>query len=1193
MSSPESPNQAPPADPPHSGESDRGTDAAGGESADAAPLLQGRLGSASFLGLVWTQFFGAFNDNMFRWLAVPIAQQYLSHQAAIAWGGLALTLPFLVFLPTAGWLADRFSKRTVIIGCKLAEIALMILGTLCILYGNVYLLFALVALMGTQSALFGPAKFGAIPEILPPHLLSKGNGIMGLATIVAVGLGTVAGFSLYDLTTPEFGFSTLGTIWPAAVALIGVGLVGTIASLFIERHPAADPQRTMALNPIAEAIPGFRALAADRALLRTAWGIAFFYFLAMLSQMNIDPYGEMVLGLEKTDVGILMGILIAGVGTGSILAGVWSEGKVELGIVPLGALGICFSSLFVFLAGSLVNPDAEVKAQFAYWGSCIGLFVLGTSAGLYSVPLEAFLQYRSELKTRGMVLAASYFLSFTLVVISTGIFYLLYEMGLTATQVFMLAGLVTVPVAVYIIWLVPDWTVRFILWLWTHSLYRLRVHGREHVPERGGGLIVVNHVSFVDGILMCISSSRFIRFLVYADFTEMPFLRRIGKIMRVIPIRATGGPKELVRSLQTAREAIQNGELVCIFAEGQLTRTGQMQPFQRGMLKIVQGTDAPIIPAYIHGLWGSIFSWRGGKLFWKRPQKWPYPVHIHFGNPIYHSRDAAQVRLEVERLGAEAVEMDAARQPIPARRFIRHCKRHKGRVKVVDSTKVSLSRGKLLAGALALRKALKRHVLSPDEQNVGLLLPPSVGGAVANMAVSLNGRVGINLNYTLSEEVLNYCVDKAGIKHVLTSKRFLEQKPYTLKNAEFVLLEDLREKITGFDKLRAALSAYVVPARCLEWSLGLHKISPDETLTVVFTSGSTGEPKGVVLSHANIGSNIEAVDHLLNLKDEDGIVGVLPFFHSFGYTACLWLAMCYNVRGIYHFNPLDAKVVGRLCKEHRATILMATPTFLKMYLKRCEKEDFESIDMVVTGAEKLPVELARQFEEKFGILPTEGYGTTELSPVVAVNIPDHRSRQVYQQGTKLGTVGRPIPGVTAKVVDPETGEDRGIGPEGLLLIKGPNVMQGYLDEPEKTAEVLQDGWYNTGDFAALDADGFVTITGRQSRFSKIGGEMVPHIRIEQELTKICEPPGAEDGELTLAVTAVPDEKRGERLVVLYTRLCKPASEVVKELAATGLPKLWLPSSGAFFQVDEIPVLGTGKLDLRGLKELAEAAVEKS
>lgn len=1150
--------------------------------ADPVVRREGSLTSLSFLGLVVTQFLGAFNDNCFRWLGVAIATQKMEASQAIAIGTVCLTVPFLIFTPTAGWMADRFSKRSVILGFKVAEVFITLFGLVSILYGNVWMLFATTTFLGIQSSLFGPAKFGSIAEILPTRLLSKGNGLMAMTTIVAVGLGTIAGFALYDASEPILGAGDVSRILWIAVVLLGAAIGGVAACLLVAGEPAADPQRKAALNPIVATVPALRVLISDPRLLRTSLGIAFFMFLASLSQQNILAYGEDILHLDKTQVGILFGILIAGVGCGSVLAGIWSEGKVELGIVPIGALGIIFSTIFIFCSGSLF------AGPYAYWGSCLGLFTLGTSAGLYDVPLEAYLQFRSDRKTRGTILAGSYFLSYVFIVLSAGILVFLDRvLGLSASAIFLLCGLLTIPVMAYILSLLPDLTFRFGMWLLTHTVYKLRVFGRENIPEKGPALIVSNHISFIDGVLMMITSSRMIRFIIYADFTEMPLLRRLGKIMRVIPIDASRGPKELVRSLRTAKEAIEDGELVCIFAEGQLTRTGQMQPFQRGMMKIVQGTDAPIIPVYIHGLWGSIFSWRGGKLFWKRPRQIPYPVDIHIGEPIHGAKGPAEVRQVVEQIGAEAVKMDIQRQPIPVQKFIRHAKSQKWKQKVVDSAKVSLTGGKLLAAALAFRRILERQVLAKDEQTIGLLLPPSVGGVLANMAVALNGRTSVNLNYTLSEDVLNFCVKKAGLKHVLTSRKFLEKKPYKLEGAEFVFLEDLKEEITGLDRALAVAAAYLMPARMLEWLLGLNRIRPQETMTIVFTSGSTGEPKGVVLSHANIGSNIEAVDHLLNLSQKDAIIGVLPFFHSFGYTACLWLPMCYPVRGVYHFNPLDAKVVGRLCQENKATILMATPTFLKMYLRRCEKAELETLDLIVVGAEKLPLDLARQFHEKFGVLPTEGYGTTELSPVAAVNIPDHRSHGMFQQGTKLGTVGRPLPGVTAKVVNPDTREDLGIEQEGLLLIKGPNVMVGYLDEPEKTAESVCDGWYNTGDFAVIDNEGFVSITGRQSRFSKIGGEMVPHIKIEQELTTICDTSDNDEGQILFAVTAVPDDNKGERIVVLHRPLSKPVEEILKELSATGLPNLWLPNKNSFIEVESIPILGTGKLDLRGIKEVAE------
>lgn len=522
----------------------------------------------------------------------------------------------------------------------------------------------------------------------------------------------------------------------------------------------------------------------------------------------------------------------------------------------------------------------------------------------------------------------------------------------------------------------------------------------------------------------------------------------------------------------------------------------------------------------------------------------------------------------------------------PPRRFLRMARRNLFRSKIADSSGMELTGGRLLTAALVLRRLLRR-VLDDDERTVGLLLPPSVGAVIANAAVTLAGRAAVNLNYTLSDGEVDYCIRQAGIRRVLTSRRFLEKRPINF-HAEAVHLEDFRGRAGRWDKLASLIAAYLLPAAVLERRLGLNRTGPDELLTVIFTSGSTGEPKGVMLSHRNVGSNLDGVEQRFHISRDDVVLGVLPFFHSFGYTANLWLALNLDPRVVYHFNPVDARTVGKLCREHGVTITMATPTFLRTWMKRCEPEQFTTLDTVVVGAEKMPLELAAAFKEKFGIEPTEGYGTTELSPVAAANVPEHRLTAGEGPGTKLGTVGRPFPGVEAKIVHPETGEDLGPGGEGLLFIKGPNVMQGYLNLPEKTAEVLRDGWYNTGDIARIDADGFIKITGRQSRFSKIGGEMVPHVRIEQELAKIVDESAGDDAEaeVQLAVTAVPDEKKGERLIVLHRPLSKPVEQLRSELADAGLPNLWIPAHESFIEVEEIPVLGTGKLDLKAVKQLA-------
>ncbi len=524
--------------------------------------------------------------------------------------------------------------------------------------------------------------------------------------------------------------------------------------------------------------------------------------------------------------------------------------------------------------------------------------------------------------------------------------------------------------------------------------------------------------------------------------------------------------------------------------------------------------------------------------------------------------------------------------------FIRQCKRRKRRLKVADSRGTELTGGRLLAGTLVLRRLLRRNVLNDNERYVGLLLPSSVGGFVANVAVSIDRRIAVNLNYTVAPDVMNFCIKQCGIRHVLTSEQFIERVNERFNfdlakelDAELVYLEHLREKASAADKLIGAFQAYAVPAGILQRFLGLHQIQADDVLTVIFTSGSTGTPKGAVLTYSNVASNVEAINQVVHIQPDDMLIGILPFFHSFGYTVTMWTAASLDLAAAYHFDPLDGRQIGKLCERYGGTLLLSTPTFLRTYLRRCTKEQFATLDVVVAGAEKLPKDLSDAFEEKFGVRPVEGYGTTELSPLVSVNIPASRAADSFQTVAKEGTVGRPVPGVSAKITDLDTGQDIGTNQSGMLWIKGPNVMRGYLDRQDLTDDVINDGWYKTGDVAQIDDDGFITITGRESRFSKIGGEMVPHIKIEEALTEIIA--GDEEEGLKAAVTAVPDAKKGERLIVIHTKLDQTPDQLCKALAEKGLPNIFIPSTNSFCEVEELPILGTGKLDLKGIQQIAK------
>lgn len=525
------------------------------------------------------------------------------------------------------------------------------------------------------------------------------------------------------------------------------------------------------------------------------------------------------------------------------------------------------------------------------------------------------------------------------------------------------------------------------------------------------------------------------------------------------------------------------------------------------------------------------------------------------------------------------------------RLFIRRCREKGARIKVADSSGVKLSGNDLLLRTLALKRIIDREVLQSrfksieDEKHVGVLLPPTVPAVVVNMALTLSRRVAVNLNYTVSESIINRCIEQAQIKHVLTSRKVMEKLGMNL-NAQVVYLEDLKDKATLGDKIVAFTQSKLLPEGMLASQFQLHKNKPDDRLTIIFTSGSTGIPKGVPLTFNNIASNVQGFDATIHVKEDDCFLGILPFFHSFGYTGTLWAVGCLPCSGAFHYNPLEPKQIAKLIETYKCTIVLGTPTFLRGFLKRIEPEQFKTVDVVVVGAEKMPIPLAQAFEERFGVRPIEGYGTTELSPVVAVNVPPSRARTLEgKNALREGSVGKPIPGVHARAVSLED-HSKVLGPDqtGMIEISGPNVMQGYLNQPELTAKVMNNGWYITGDVGFVDADGFIHITGRESRFSKIGGEMVPHIQIEEELNKIV---GGDEDILKLAVCGVPDEKKGEKIIVLYTELPEEPDAIIKKLIAAGLPSIYIPSPDGFIKVDAIPILGTGKLDLRGLQNLAK------
>ena len=1147
------------------------------------------LKSRSFWALIVTQFLGAFNDNAFKMMVLLFVSMGLvqSKGGAIYTSGATATfaVAYILFSASAGYFADRFSKRLIIVLAKVAEIGVMGLAFFALLAGDKVTPIVVLFLMAAQSTFFSPAKYGILPEILDDDELSQGNGIINTTTYVAIILGSVAGgwlmSALGEFVTQADGTKAYeGPLHSAALVFIGIAMLGTITSLFVGRVPASGSHKQFRWNFLADSWAGIQRVRRDRPLFLAMLANMYVWVFGAVFIQNFASYGwEIIKAGDADTISNLVGLLCVGIAVGSVLAGKLSGRKVEFGLVPFGAIGIticCIGYWFTAMPASLT---------VRLWLTGVNQVFLGFFVGFFVVPLNAYIQQKSPRDAKGDNIAVLNFITFTGILAgAVAVYGLSMGLGMNPAHIFVVFGVATIGVTITICWVLPDFLIRFVSWLATQTLYRFRVAGMEHVPKDGPALLVCNHVSLVDAALVSACVQRPIRFVMYRAYYKHPLLHWAAKMNRAIPIAPEDGPRALVEAFQEARRAlVEEGALVCVFAEGSITRTGNLLGFRSGFERIVHGTDVPIVPVNLDRVWGSIFSYARGKVFWKWPRAIPYPVTVSFGPPMPSSSSAHDVRTAVAELSADAFEHRKGSQVLLHEAFIRMARRMWGRPCIADSSGAKLTYGRLLTAAALVSKQVKR--LAQGDEHVGLLLPPSAGGVVANIATLFGGKVPVNLNYTTSTESIRSAMATCGIRRVLTSRKFVEKAKLDLM-PEMVMLEDVMDVITPWQKVRAVVAMRLLPRWVLCVMYSRRRQKPDDPATVIFSSGSTGVPKGVVLSHKNIASNLEGFCQVVEFSRDDCVCGVLPFFHSFGFTVTLWAPLLRNFRAIYHPNPLDGKTIGRLIREHRVTHLISTPTFLMGYTRQCKPADMTSLKLVVTGAEKLKPRVADAFEEKFGIRPLEGYGCTELSPAVSVNIPDvHRPDGQIQVGTKEGTIGQPLPSIAAKIVDAETGEALPVGQEGLLLIKGPNVMLGYLGQPEKTAEVIENGWYRTGDVARIDEDGFITITDRISRFSKIGGEMVPHIAVEEAIYTAL---GIGESEHVCVVTSVPDERKGEQLAVLHTKLPITVDELCEKLKAADLPNLWVPRRDRFHEIDAIPVLGSGKVALSEAKRIAAA-----
>jgi acyl-[acyl-carrier-protein]-phospholipid O-acyltransferase / long-chain-fatty-acid--[acyl-carrier-protein] ligase len=707
--------------------------------------------------------------------------------------------------------------------------------------------------------------------------------------------------------------------------------------------------------------------------------------------------------------------------------------------------------------------------------------------------------------------------------------------------------------------------------------YRVTARGLENLPA-GGFLLVPNHISWVDALILQLACPRPIRYVIDQEYYHKPILHPILRAIGCIPI----SKRQSHAAVRIAAEKLNEGEIVCVFPEGELERRGTLLRLQRGYEVIARHAEAQVVPVWLDQLWGSIFSFQGGKFFRKFPKRIRYPVTVAFGKPLdAKAADVATVREELLKLG----EFCFSRRPSLDRHLAEDCvrglKRRPFAAAVVDGIDhTQLSCGKLLGAAAAFSRYLRKEF--PDER-IAIVLPASKGSMVANLAVMLANKVPVDLNFTIGRAANESCCRRANLRVAISATPFIER----VKDFPWP------ERVLKLDELMPQLKRQIVlwwimsmifPTRLLLRLLNIPKKGGHAEAVLLFTSGTTGEPKGAVMSHRNVLGNVSQFRELLDAKKTDAILASLPFFHTFGSTVTLWYPFIEGVRIITYPNPLDAAKCAALIDRYKLTFLLLTPTFLRLYLRKAESEQLKTLRLIITGAEKLPVDLASHFEERFHKKVFEGYGLTETAPVVSVNLPDPESPKPgahVQPSSRLGSVGRLAPGIAAEIREPETGQKLSLYDSGMLWLRGVNIFEGYLHDPERTTEVLRDGWLKTGDVGRFDEDGFLYIEGRVSRFSKIGGEMVPHEAIEQKIIELMGLAGRD--ERPIAIIGVRDEAKGEALVLL-SAVDIDTAELRKKLQEAGVPNLWIPKH--LQRVEAIPVLASGKLDLKRCQECA-------
>ncbi|WP_295538325.1 acyl-[ACP]--phospholipid O-acyltransferase [uncultured Thiohalocapsa sp.] len=1102
-----------------------------------------------------------------------------------------ILLPFILLFTPSGWLADRWPKNRVMRIAAWVAVGITLAITACYYLGLFWPAFIMTFVLALQSAIYSPSKFGYIKELCGIEALTPANAWVQASSSIAILAGILSFSVLFELllATPngDIGGSGLPpdeiirTIAPVGWFLVLGSLVEVaLAYRLPDKRPGAPAMHFDWSQYVSGRYLGHNLHAAwDNAVIwLSIIGLGVFWGISQVLLAAFPAFVEDSLGEANTVV--IQGVMaFAGIGiiVGAAIAGRISRDHVETGLIPFSALGIA-ATLFVL-------PAIGVT-----WLHGINFLALGLAAGMFIVPLNALIQFNAGERELGRVLAAKNFILHWIMLAGL-VVTVISALAETGSRAIMLAlALVGLGGAIYTVWQLPQSLVRFFIARLMATRYRLQVIGLDNMPAQGGVLMLGNHISWIDWAMVQMASPRPVRFVMERVIYERWWLKWFLDFFGVVPISGTSSG----HALRRVTGLINRGEVVCIFPEGTLSKNAQLAAFKRGFERAAQGADGVILPFYLRGLWGSRFSNASEKLKASRRGGRARDVIVAFGPTLPITSDAQQVKQAVIELSVSSWAEHVQTLPTLPAAWLATAKRRLGTPVVLDAASgATLTNRRLIAAVLVFAGAIRKRC---PEQNLGILLPASSAGVIANLAAWLAGKTVVNLNYTATPQALRAALQTAGIRHVVTAERFLRtlerrgiDARTLLAGAQLHAMEDIRAgvgKVSGLIMLAAAI---VLPA----WLLRAHycrRLHPQDTAAILFSSGSEGHPKGVELTHRNILANVRQIADVLNTETDDLMLSNLPLFHAFGLTATTALPLLEGIPMVCHPDPTDALGNAKAIARYRATVLCSTSTFLRLYVKhhRVHPLMLDSLRIVVAGAERLGPDVRDAFAVKFGKRIYEGYGATETTPVASVNVPDaiELNNWKIQTGSKPGTVGMPLPGTSFRIVHPDTLAPLPTGEDGLILIGGVQVMKGYLHDPQRTraAVVELDGqrWYKTGDKGHLDADGFLTIVDRYARFAKLGGEMVSLGAVEAHVRRALGRP-----ELALCAVALPDARKGERVVLLLAADLS-ADQLRAALLDAGVSPLLLPS--AVVNVDTVPTLGSGKTDFAAAVRLAQARV---